>query len=90
MCLSPELEVYIFNCLARYEAVLRHYRDDAMQEIRLAILVSGGKKEALQMANCRCGKMLRQFGYRRNGTVQRYKAHCRLHHEIAKHQSVFD
>jgi hypothetical protein len=76
MC-NLELERYIFNCIARYEHKLWQYREDAEQEIRLAILLSNNKKEALQMANRNCSKMLRRFGHRHNGVHQRYEAHVR-------------
>jgi hypothetical protein len=59
---TKDLECYIFNCLAKFNPKLRQYKEDALQEIRYAILVGENEMEALRMANRLCEKLMRQYG----------------------------
>lgn len=89
MSLSANLERYIFNCISRYEPVLRCYEENAMQEICIAIFEADSKQEALRMASRSCRKMLRQLGNRSNGVKRRYEEHCMNHFRISQHQMLF-
>ena len=63
MANSINLEQYIFNCIARYHQALKQYREDALQEIRIAILTCETEKDALRTASRYCYRLLNQLGY---------------------------
>lgn len=86
---TMNLELYIFNCIARFESVLKQYKEDALQEIRYAILVSETQIEALRMSNRNCKKMLRQFGNIPFSVRQRYEEHYIYHYKQTEYQSQF-
>ena len=84
-----EIELYVFNCIARYDPILRKYKDDALQEIRYSILTTGSEKEALRKSQRACRKMLRQFGNVPFDVKRRYTEYCVRHHKINETQSIF-
>jgi len=62
MAHSTTIENYIFNCLVKYNSILWKYREDALQEIRLAILISEDEKDSLRTSGRLCYEMLKGFG----------------------------
>lgn len=85
-----QLETYIFNCIARYDAKAWQYEQDTRQEIAIAVLLSASKQEALRMAGRNVQKMFRQFGFRQRDVHQRYKAHVRYGYELEQYQAIFN
>ncbi|MCL1933274.1 MAG: hypothetical protein FWF53_05650 [Candidatus Azobacteroides sp.] len=68
---SIKTERYIFNCLNRYgkyNYLIKRYRDDVLQEIRSAILVSEDETDALRTSCRYCYAMLKEFGCGREFT----------------------
>jgi hypothetical protein len=70
------MECYIFNCLAKFNPKLRQYREDALQEIRYAILVGENEMEALRMANRLCKKLMHQYGCVPEQVKERFERYC--------------
>jgi hypothetical protein len=66
-----------------------HHVEDVLQEIAIAVFLSKDEKEALRMANRNCQRLLRQFGYRRNGVKERYEAQVLYNHKLKQYQ-VFE
>lgn len=79
---TENLEIYIFNCIARFDPILKQYKADAMQEIRYSILTTNDEKEALRKSQRYCRKMLRQFGFVPRDVKQRYIEYCTLLYTI--------
>ncbi|MDR2806283.1 MAG: hypothetical protein LBB85_11745 [Dysgonamonadaceae bacterium] len=73
---ANEIEQYIFNCLKKFNPLLRAYKEDARQEIRYAILVASSEKEAILLSNRLCKKMLRQYGYTSERAKETHKERC--------------
>jgi hypothetical protein len=73
---TEELGTYIYHYLKRYNRALANYREDAMQEIRYAILVGGDTKEVLRLSGRLCSRLVRDYGWRRPEVLERYRAHC--------------
>jgi hypothetical protein len=73
---TNEPERYIFNCLKKFNPLLKNYKEDVLQEIRYAILVSPNEREALRLSNRLCKRMLRQYGHTSELAKEIYKERC--------------
>jgi len=87
MC-CQQLEKYIFNCINRFDSAYNLHKEDVLQEIAIAVFLSKDEKEALRMANRNCQRLLRKFGYRKNGVRQRYEAHVLYNHKLTQYQII--
>jgi len=59
---SVKTEQYIFNALNKYSYSLKQYKEDALQEIRIAIVLAEDEKDAMHIAGRLCYKLLKEFG----------------------------
>jgi hypothetical protein len=73
---TTDLERYIFNCLAKFNLKLRQYREDVLQEICYAILVSDSKEEALHLSKRLCDKLMLQYGHNSEQAKEIYREIC--------------
>jgi hypothetical protein len=72
----------IYRQIVRYNRILEKYKADAMQEIAYSVLVGESEKESLRLAARKCSRMLRDFGWTRNGVRERYEAYIKSKNRV--------